>query len=461
MIFLLFGFLLRLIKINQSLWLDEAISAQVAIQYSYTEIISEFMPTDFNPPLYYLVLKSVVNLFGSSEIILRSISVVSGIASVYLIYKIAKLLKIKKAKLPALLLATSPLHIYYSQEARAYSLAAFFVILMFYSFLKLKNNKKYIVSGVFFALAFMTHYLTIFSPLVLIYLTLRKEKPKKIIYFLIPFLLIFSLWLPVFRKQLNFAMTATQELSTWAQALGRPTLKNVFLFPVKFILGRTTFKRKIFMYITAVLSILVYAFLSIVGLLKSKKAKSLLVLNWLVLPLIAGFIISFITPLFTYFRFLYCLPAVYLMVSLGVSKLAGKQKKWLDRYLVILNLLILVVFFNNPGNLRENWQGAAQYLNENKQRQNIQVLAFQEFTEPLAYYHVTYTTSIKSLKKNKIYFVTYGENIIDPEHEKKARLEKLGYEYQNVVNFNSVTVEEWMKKEKQVLVVRRLTSWYN
>jgi len=49
----------RLIGLNQSLWLDEAISANVAKNYSYSEIVNKFSINDFHPPLYIFSIKNL------------------------------------------------------------------------------------------------------------------------------------------------------------------------------------------------------------------------------------------------------------------------------------------------------------------------------------------------------------------------------------------------------------------
>ena len=132
-IIVLLALILRLISLNQSLWLDEATSALVARDYSWNLIFGQFLPGDFHPPLYYMLLKIWGLFFGTSEIALRSLSVVAGVATVYLVYKIVN------ATTAALLLATSGLHIYFSQEVRMYQLASFFVALAVYFFVKSKN----------------------------------------------------------------------------------------------------------------------------------------------------------------------------------------------------------------------------------------------------------------------------------------------------------------------------------
>ena len=120
------GLVLRLLSLNQSLWLDEAILANAVSRLSLTDLITQYMPTDFNPPLFYLFEWFWGRWFGFSEIALRFPSVIFGMVTVYLVYRLG-------GKLPALLLATSGLSIYYSQEARMYSLAALAVKLAFFA----------------------------------------------------------------------------------------------------------------------------------------------------------------------------------------------------------------------------------------------------------------------------------------------------------------------------------------
>lgn len=135
---LLLGLLLRFIAINQSLWLDEAIGALVVKHQTFIQILTEFPKHDNHPPLYYLALKAWTDLFGYSEIALRSLSVAFGVGMIFFIYKIGKIISPKLGTLAAILLATSPFAIYYSQEARMYPMAAFLAAAAFYLFLKKK-----------------------------------------------------------------------------------------------------------------------------------------------------------------------------------------------------------------------------------------------------------------------------------------------------------------------------------
>ncbi|HEX8400733.1 MAG TPA: glycosyltransferase family 39 protein [Allosphingosinicella sp.] len=80
------------------------------------------LPTDPTPPLYYALHKLFLTADASAATV-RSISLVSGMASVLLIYALGRLAYGDRAGLlAAALLAVWPQHVDYSQEARAYAL---------------------------------------------------------------------------------------------------------------------------------------------------------------------------------------------------------------------------------------------------------------------------------------------------------------------------------------------------
>src|SRR3990167_3722076 len=148
---LILALFLRFINLDQSLWLDEAIQFKAVSQFSLPDLFRVYLPTDFNPPLSYLINFGFSRIFGYSEMALRLPSVIFGVITVWLIYKLG-------GKWPALLLATSGLHLYYSQEARMYSLLTLAVTA---SFLALRRRQwlNYVVVSL---AAVYSHYLAWF-----------------------------------------------------------------------------------------------------------------------------------------------------------------------------------------------------------------------------------------------------------------------------------------------------------
>ena len=85
---LILGLGLRLVNLNQSLWLDEAVQA-ITSQGSLLGVFQE-LSGDFHPPLYHLLMWCWVHSVGNSEIILRLPSVIFGTLTIYVVYLIAK-----------------------------------------------------------------------------------------------------------------------------------------------------------------------------------------------------------------------------------------------------------------------------------------------------------------------------------------------------------------------------------
>jgi uncharacterized membrane protein len=166
LIFLL-GLLLRIYNLGaESVWLDEAVSAEVAKLYIMEQIRWMMDMNDNNPPLYYLLLHFWVSLFGDSEFSLRLPSAILGSCSVLMIYTVGKMLFSRTVgTLSSLILAISVFHIEYSQEARAYSLVAFLTLLSFYFFIRTIGGSKkaytiaYVISSV---LLMYSHFYGVF-----------------------------------------------------------------------------------------------------------------------------------------------------------------------------------------------------------------------------------------------------------------------------------------------------------
>jgi mannosyltransferase len=114
---------LRFISLGvQSLWYDETVTASL-VQNPLGGMLRLLPSSETAPPLYYVVAWAWVRIFGSSDLTLRSLSAVAGTLTVPVVYAAARVLVSHRAGLIAATLATcSPLLVWYSQEARAYSL---------------------------------------------------------------------------------------------------------------------------------------------------------------------------------------------------------------------------------------------------------------------------------------------------------------------------------------------------
>lgn len=426
-IILFLSLVLRLISINQSLWLDEATTALVS-KMPIVDFFTKFMPADFHPPLYYLVIHYWAVIFGSSEILIRIPSVLFGIFTVYIVYLIAKELKYKYPLVPALFLATSGLHIYYSQEARMYGMVTMLVSFLMLSFIR--NQWK--LFSVLLALIFLTDYLAvlIIPALALYVLLYKRENFKKLFISSIPLAITFFIWLPTFYNQISSGIALKESSSGWWNILGPVTFKNISLIPIKFMIGRISFDNK---YLYLLLIILI----SIIFLYQIIKAKSKLVWSWFLVSLAFGVIVSFFIPTLTYFRYLFVLPAFYLLLAENINK------KLIFLILTINLLTSSYYLFNNKFH-RENWRELALKIGDEKI-----FLPANSQKEALIYYGKELNIISKNdLAKNdykSIWLSRYVWNIFDQNDSNRKFIEDLGYNWIEEKNLNGIVFWKYTK----------------
>jgi mannosyltransferase len=158
---------IRIITIdNQSFWADEALTAYEA-GLPFTAMLHTVTSIETTPPLYFLLIWIWSKAFGTSEVALRSISAMAGVAVVPIAYLCARELIDRRAGLiAAALVAVNPFMIWYSQEARAYMLLAALSGASFLWFLRTRRDPSRRNLGwwaAFSALALMTHFFAGFA----------------------------------------------------------------------------------------------------------------------------------------------------------------------------------------------------------------------------------------------------------------------------------------------------------
>lgn len=143
----------------QPFWRDEAFSYVLANK-SIFEILF-YTARDFNPPLYYIILHFWIKMFGTSEIAIRSLSLLFFSLTLYICFDFLKdvfKLKTLKSLMYLLIFLINPLLIYFAFEARMYTMFAFFAVLSYY-FYYLRKPKLYLASVI---LGLYTHYFMVF-----------------------------------------------------------------------------------------------------------------------------------------------------------------------------------------------------------------------------------------------------------------------------------------------------------
>lgn len=465
---LLLSFILRIIKLNQSLWLDEAISVNVTQALSFKKLVFDFSPGDFHPPLFYLVLKSATNVFGSSEIASRVPSVLFGVGSVYLIYLIGKRLYDQKtALIAALLLATSPLHIYYSQEARMYMLAAFLATASVYFFVSLwQKDKIYLWIGFITSTALLLYtdyvpYLLIFLYLPALFILKKRNitSLKSFIPALILIIILLVPWLTVIPRQLHLGQAVATTSPAWASVVGEGSLKNLVLTFVKFTIGRISNDNNFIYALLFAPAAVFVLILFLLSLFRMSPKRSFLYV-WFFGPIVISFVIAFYIPVFAYFRFIFVLPAFYLIWASAINTVNWSlPTRILLICALLINLISVSIYYTNPRFQREDWRSAAAYVAANSGENTIVLFESSSSFPPFDYYNKD-KDKVKALgvldsfnadshqveknvpdltkDKNKVFLFQYLSGITDPDGLVFEEMTKNNFKNTSTKNFEGV-----------------------
>jgi hypothetical protein len=169
----------------QSYHHDEIVTATRLLGGSFSHAMDAVGYSESAPPLYYALAWLWTQLTGTSEFGLRSLSALAGVLTVPVAYWIGAELRGRRTGIAAAaLVAVNPMLVWYSQEARAYSLFALLAALSFLYFLRAlrpaegvppvsghygysnggtsSGGREVALWGVFSGLALATHYFAFF-----------------------------------------------------------------------------------------------------------------------------------------------------------------------------------------------------------------------------------------------------------------------------------------------------------
>lgn len=337
----------RIYNITQkNVWFDEVYSWKLA-QESFLQVIA-LSSGDIHPPLYYIVLKIWMMVFGDTVFSIRLLSVVFSMLSLVFIYKICNLIFKDSLQtfLVIFLYAVSPLNIYYSQEARMLNLNLLLCLGSIYYFILLINNYKtrYSVFYILYTfLALYTHYFAsfiLFTQFLIVLFEYRskvisKEVFKKLLWKMVIAILLFLPWIPVFISQTSKGQSWRTQQGIWKVTVG------VYdYFREMFFSYYASYESNLVLYSVTALTIFIILFF-IYRLIKfyssdDRKDKHLFYVSLLFLvPLLIATIISFRQSILLS-RYLSILVPLILIAKVG---LYFKMKKKYLTYTIILLLI--------------------------------------------------------------------------------------------------------------------------
>jgi 4-amino-4-deoxy-L-arabinose transferase-like glycosyltransferase len=149
---------------RQGYWYDEG-NTVLIMRSTLGGMLGLLAHNESTPPLYYILAWFWGRVFGWSEVGLRSLSALIGVATVPAVYLAGRrLVSTRAGVIAAALTACSPILIWYSQEARAYALLVLMSALSLLAFAYARerpNRPAMIAWALVAALALATHYYTL------------------------------------------------------------------------------------------------------------------------------------------------------------------------------------------------------------------------------------------------------------------------------------------------------------
>jgi len=436
-VLIILGALIRFYNIGQrSLWLDEAITAQLA-QGSIREIIINRASTGIHPPFYFVIIHFWIRLLGDSEIALRGFSSIFSVLSIYLMYKLSsKLFGITVGVISAFLFAFSPFQLYYSGEARMYPFLTFLFLLSIYLLYQWtsqskKNTLIYLI--IVQVIALYTHIYTSFLILAEnIFVLIKKIKDfnslKRWIVSQLVILIIFSPWIYV------IFVNRTPDVYQGKQALTLNVVKNSFS-EINLGYARSIFSMSFIDYLSYFF--LIFFFIGLLPPYEGKTGMLLITLSFFVpfFILIAGSLNK------SFFSARYLSPFIF-----GYFILIGRGIKKIKFYPIITILLMGIFLVDGLAIYNYNqkldfisrpWRGAVNYIHSKSSPNDIVIITAPQMYRPFDYYNreklsrasldgfgnVPVDVYRSIYGKDRVWFVMAGEESADPRGKIKEWLD--------------------------------------
>jgi mannosyltransferase len=341
---------------KESIWLDEGFSIWLAHLdwHSLWKIVST---SEANMALYYLLLHLWVGL-GESEVLIRSLSAAAGVLTIPVVFTLCRrMFNARVGLIASSLLATNAFHIYYSQEARAYSLVVLFTTLsslFFVRAIECRSNWNWVCYVLTATLASYSHFFAwlIIGAQWISLLALRRSNVPWL-KFGISAASIGCLCAPLFKYLLK-------DKAGHLDWLSRPSFYDLYT-----LLGEFSGLR----YRMLVLVFSGAAVAAVVLVVREwRRPKSdhekwhfVLLLSWFVMPVLLVFVISQWKPLFADRFLIVCLPAFLMLASVGLSRISFRPAQ------VVVCLVILVwtgrcLRQYEAAFVKEDWRSASAYI---------------------------------------------------------------------------------------------------
>ncbi len=373
----------------QSIAFDESFSLVVGLA-PWPTLFEAILSDGVHPPLFYVIHKGALALWGTSEFGQRFLAAVFSILAVALVYKTGQILFNRNVGLlGALLMAVNPLQVWLSQEARMYSLFSALTLasmLAFWQALQTKRRRYWLLLAGVNSLIFAIHYFGFLIPTIQFiflmttfsrhYRSLRPWTVTQIIAGLplLPWLFLtatrdtqtFGIGFLVQPSPLDFLMTL------WNLALGSSNLAWLLSIPAIFLFGMAGWLalRRLPPHKT-----------------RLKQARWLLAL-WFILPPLVTWLVSQRRSFYADRYLSFAIPGLLLLLAFGATRLtAARWRLLLSGGLVLASGYGLLTTRLDPAFWKDDWRGTAAYIAQHEQPDDVVLLYTTHIKFVFDYYY--------------------------------------------------------------------------
>lgn len=430
----LLGFILRVIYLGaDSYWYDEANSI------CFTEWPLNLFTKHFNftRPVYFLILKAWVWLFGISEVPSRFLSVLFGTLSVFAVFKLAKLMIDKKtAYIASLLMAVSFLQVLWARTVKLYAFCGLLSILSCYYFLKFikfRSRRDLFLCSLLTSICILTHPYAVFLFLIQaifvlidrknihIGLWLKYQLPTFLAIIMLffsfviysPFKMVYELTQTTCEGLLPRILLYLSQIDELLRGLTFGGLK-VGHGGVGFPAAEGSLLAGHFLYVIYIILFLVGTRMLLKGIAsransptkKTGLKADIFLLFWFFIPLSMTILVNFWIPSFLYPHpryFVFNQPALIIISAVSIRNIYNRFFK----YIVILAMVAISVFYlDNIYMVRhyETWRDIGSYVRANiKKNDAIVLIPFGQITSFWIYYKDKDKMSLRYITKDGVY----------------------------------------------------------
>lgn len=344
----------------QSMWVDEIASMHGSDWDLTLAQLIHYTKGD-QPPAFFLMLHVWLKFFPFDDFSGRLLAVVIGLIGIIAVFFLGREIKDERTGLMASLIATfSYIHIYFSQEARFYTLvflASSLSWLFFIRAVKSERKQNFLLYVLFTTLVIYTHYfglVVLVSQGILFLMIIVVYKSTRRFIFLsitsaISIIVLISPWIPVL-----FSDVKTEVF--WIP-------REPFYFPIKYFY--IYFKDYFSCFVFAPL-ILYYFFNTYRTYRQEKKIDPahLILIGSVILGFLIPITYSIVrTPMLQERYTIICLPSIIVMISLGFGLLKEKLRYTLligTCCTALISLIFIEKYYTTVR--KEDWRGLAELI---------------------------------------------------------------------------------------------------